>query len=150
MALRTSSSVERPDHTKEITGGEGDRMAQEPTSGKGIYRKGAATEEADLDIAAANDTLDLTGDDGPYESGQKSTGGAEALAGHIVSDDGNTFDVRIDWMADDGTVLVTEDRAALTNVSDIQFNLVVRSDHFEVRLVDNTGAAQVHGSVNAH
>lgn len=150
MALRDQADIEHPSGTRPIAGDQGERMRQEPNTGKGIYRKGAEEAEADIDIATSSSPIDLTGADGPFESGQRSTGGAEALAGHILDDNGNTFDVRVDWMDDQGNVLVTDDRSSLTGVSDVKFNLVVRSDHFEVRVVDNGGATAVHGTVNAH
>lgn len=148
MALRSGSDIERPDHTRSISGSTGDVMDQEPGTGKGVYRKGAATEEADVDVGSVNEPLDLTA--GNFASGQKDTGGAEALAGHIIDDNGNLFNVEIDWMDEDGNVLVTDSRDTLNGVSDVQFNLVIRSDHFEVRIEDNNGATAVHGSVNAH
>lgn len=139
----------RPDHSRLGVGDQGTPVRQEEDSGKQIQRKGAGSTEADIDIATADSPLDLAG--GDFESGQRSTGGAEALAGEIVSDDSATFTVFIDWLNDDGDVLITHNPAALTDVTDVDFNLIIRSDHFEVRVTDTSGGQnQINGSVNAH
>lgn len=131
---------ERPDHA-----------AREPSTGKGVVRRGAEAAESDIDIATKGSPRDLTSsDEGTYESGQRDTGGAEAIGGHILDDNGNTFDVEIDWLDDEGNVLVTYAPSELTNVSDVTFNIVARSDHFELRVKDNSGATSVHGTANAH
>lgn len=149
MAFKTPD-IPRPDHTSVGVGDQGDPVSQEPDSGKQIQRKGAGAEEADIDIATSSSPHDLDAD-GDFETGQRSTGGAEALAGEIVSDDSATFSVFIDWLDDDGNVLITHNPAALTDVTDVDFNIIVRSDHFELRVSDTSGGQnRIHGTANCH
>lgn len=151
MAFKTPD-IPRPDHTSVGVGDQGDPVSQEPDSGKQIQRKGAGSEEADIDIATSSSPHDLI-DDGDFESGQRSTGGAAELAGEIVSDDNNSFSVFVDWLDDDGNVLITHNPDALTDVPDrVDFDMIVRSDHFEVRVTDTSGGSQnnIHGTVNSH
>lgn len=148
MALN-SRGTNRPDHSRLVVGDEGDEIHQESGTGKQVHRKGAVSAEADIDIATSSSPMDLA--DGDFESDQRSTGGAEALAGEVVSDDSATFSVFVDWMDDDGNVLITHNPAALTDVTDVDFNLIIRSDHFEVRISDTSGGQnRIHGTINSH
>lgn len=151
MALNRNPSIERPDHSTVTVGNEGDPTAQEPESGKNVTRKGASAEQADIDVAAVNEPYDLVAE-GDYASGQRDTGGAEGIAGDIESADGNTFTVEIDWLSDDGEVLKTHAPSAMADAVNLDFNIVARSDHFEVRITDtsNAGSNGIHGTVNAH
>jgi len=150
MALNRKPSPERPDHTTATAGSSGEITAQEPGSGKPVHRRGGDESQADIDVGTVASPVDLT--TGDFNSGQRNVGGAEALAGDLISDDTNTFTVEVDWLDDDNNVTRTYSPSALTDVTEIQFNLIVRSDRFEVRVTDTSGGAQnnVHGSVNAH
>lgn len=142
--------VGHTDNARQIVGNQQDVLDQEPGSGKPVMRRGGPESEADIDVGTAASPIDLTG--GDFESGSKNAGGAEALGGKFISDDNNTFSVEIDWLDDDGNVAITSSPASLTDVTDVEFNLVMRSDRFEVRLTDTSGGAQnnVHGTANAH
>lgn len=147
--------VERPAYSKVIVGDQGDRVNQEPDSGKQIIRRGAASGEADIDVGNPTTPHDLIGN-GDYDSGPKNAGGAEALAGLLNSLDDERFSVKIDWLNDEGDTTITSSPGALQNVDtskeDLSFNLIMRSDRFKVRIVDESGAAQneIVGTVNAH
>lgn len=140
--------TERPDSVKVIGGEDGLPISQETGTGKPVYRRGAEAAVADIDIGTASNPLDLT--TGSFESGERNAGGAEALAIKLVDDTGGTFDVKVDWLNDDGNVTITEERAAMTNVSDLEANLIMRSDRFNLRVLNNSGATETHGTANAH
>ena len=151
MAVRTTVTIPRPDHTEGITGSQGDLTDQEPGTGKSIIRRGAGESNADIDVGTASSARDLIAD-GDFDSGAKNAGGAEALAGKFISDDSNTFSVFVDWLNDDDETVITSNPAALTDVTDVEFNLIMRSDRFKLRVEDTSAAGQnnVHGSANAH
>lgn len=151
MALKAPVAISRPDHTKVTVGDQGDATNQEAGTGKNVIRRGGTEAECDIDVATVAEPHDLI-DDGNFESGMRVTGGAEALAGDLISADGATFTVEVDWLNEDGEVLRTHDPSALQDVTELDFNLIVRSDRFEVRVMDTSGGAQnnIHGSINAH
>lgn len=150
MALRKSpASIEFPDHTVPVAGDQGNQIAQEPTSGKQVYRRGAVEAQADIDIGTNASPHDLNTSD--FESGPKNAGGAEALAGEITSQDSATFSVKVDWLNDENEVIITHEPAGLTDVTDVNFNLIMRSDRFELRVTDTSGGQnRIHGTANAH
>lgn len=151
MALGDPVNIPREDGTSIGVGDQGDPEAQEPETGKPVHRRGGTEEQCDIDVATASSPYDLIAE-GDFESGMKNTGGAEALAGEIKSDDSNTFTVEVNWLNEDGEVLLTHSPAALVDATDLDFHLIVRSDRFEVCVTDTSGAGQngIHGSVNAH
>lgn len=145
-----SPDIQRRDGSRLSAGAEGDVIAQEPGSGKAVHRRGADEANADIDIGTAASPRDLDAD-GDYESDNRNVGGAEALAGEVVSDDGATFTVYVDWLNDDNEVVITHSPSALTDVTDVDFNLIVRSDRFKVRVEDTSGGQnRIHGTINAH
>jgi len=151
MAFLSNIPTERPDHVTSISGDQGDPMNQEPGSGKQVYRRGAGESQADIDIGAASSPRDLDGGNNDFDSGAKNAGGAEALAGEITSDDSANFNVLVDWLDNDENVVITHDPASLQGVSDVEFNLVMRSDRFKVRVEDTSGGQnRIHGTVNSH
>lgn len=149
MALKRPD-IERPDGARLNAGNEGDVTDQEPGSGKPVFRRGADESNADIDMGTASSPFDLS--DADFASGVRNTGGAEALAGEFTSDDSETFSVEVDWLNDDNEVVLTHTPSGLTDATDVDFNLIVRSDRFELRLTDTSGASQnnVHGTANAH
>lgn len=150
MAIKTPDT-ERPDHAGLVTGDQGDVMNQEPGSGKQVLRRGGPESEADIDIGTASSPVDLDGGNNDFDSGAKNAGGAEALAGEITSDDGATFTVFVDWLNDSEEVVITHSPSGLTDVTDVDFNLIMRSDRFKVRVEDTSGGQnRVHGTMNAH
>lgn len=152
MALREAGSVtERPDHTRSVAGNQGNVMDQEPGSGKQVLRKGGAESEADINIGTAANPRDLNGGANDFASGPKNVGGSEAIAGEIISDDAAQFNVLVDWLDADDNVVATHNPPAIQGVTDVQFNLVSRSDRFEVRVEDASGGQnRIHGSINSH
>jgi len=148
MALRESPDNARPDNTVSPVGNEGDREKQEPGSGKPIIRRGAGEANSDIDIGSVSNTIDLTG--GRFETDPRNAGGAEALALEIVDDSGGTFDVTVQWLTDDNSVAIEHTPPALTNVTDLEANLIMRSDRFKLIVENNSSATQVHGTGNAH
>lgn len=130
-------------------GGDADLpLNQEPGSGKVVYRRGAVASEADIDIGNVSNPLDLTQSN--FSSGVRDAGGAEALAIEVIDDDGYTFNVEVDWYDDNGNITITHSPPSLTQVSDVEANLIMRSDKFELRIENNNGATSVHGTANAH
>lgn len=151
MAINDNPHPERQDGSSIVVGDQGDAINQEPETGKQVYRRGASEAQADIDVGTSSSPRDLIAD-GDFNSDARNAGGAEALAGKFISDDGNTFSVKVDWLNDDDETVITHEPAALTDVTDVEFNLIMRSDRFKVRIEDTSSAGQnnVHGTVNAH
>lgn len=147
------SPFEHPDDVIPTVGSQGLRQRQEPTSGKPINRLGAESAEADIDIGTSNNPTNIGSNGSEFQSGARSTGGAQELTGTVVSDQGNNFDIHIDWLDDNDNLLRTESPSAIQGVNNVDnFNIVTKSDRFELRITDVSGNAtnEIHGSANAH
>lgn len=151
MALNRNVEIERPDHTRLGVGNQGDPTAQEPESGKSVTRRGGTESEADINVGQAGAPRDLDGGANDFDSGPKNVGGSEAIAGQVISEDDATFNVEIDWLDSDENVVLTHNPSALQGVTDVDFNVISRSDRFKVRIEDASGGTNnVRGSINAH
>lgn len=133
-----------------LQGSEGIAIDQEADTGKALMRLGGEAAQADIDVGDTGTPHDLTSAD--YTSGGRDAGGAQYIAGLIVSDQSNTFSVKVDWLDDDGNVTATTQPSALTDATEVDFNLRMRSDKFEVTISDTSGAANndIRGTINAH
>lgn len=146
-----SSSTATPDGSAQVVGNQGDVMDQEPGSGKQVLRRGGPESEADINIGTASNPLDLDGGANDFDSGARNVGGSEAIAGEIISDDSANFNVLVDWLDANDNVVITHSPSAIQGVSDVEFNLVSRSDRFKVRVEDASGGQnRIHGSINSH
>lgn len=153
MALRPQDpGTDRPDESSQVVGDEGLLVFQEPDSGKWVYRKGGDESQTDINVGTASSPRDLIAD-GDYASGERNTGGSEAIAGEFSTDDGNSFNVEIDWIDEDGNVVETHDPNPGQDITgSFEFAWRIRSDRWELRVEDTSNAAQnnVHGSANVH
>lgn len=119
---------------------------------KPVYRRGASETETDVNVGTTDNPVDMI-DAGDYDSGPRNTGGAEAIAGEFETDDGNAFNVEIDWLDANEDVVATHDPPAAQGVTgSIEFAWRVRSDRWRLRVEDASGAAQnrIRGSANTH
>lgn len=151
MAIRTNpTGTSRQDNTKEVVGNTGDPLDQESGSGKPVMRRGGDESNSDIDVGTTSSQVDLS--NGDFDSGTKNAGGAEALAGKLVSDSSETFSVEVKWLDDNENTTIKATPSALTDVTDVEFNLIMRSDRFDVKVTDTSGNSpnNVHGSINAH
>lgn len=151
MALKKPNTA-RPDHAGLQAGNQGDVMKQEPVSGKSVIRRGAAENEADIDIGTSNNPRDLDGGANDFDSGARNAGGAEALVMQVTSDDNANFNIHVDWLDDDENVVITTSKSALQGTNDVELaSLKMRSDRYKVRVEDASGGQnRIHGSINAH
>lgn len=142
---------ERPDFSTVLVGDNDEALNQEVGTGKAVFRRGAEEAQADIDIGSQSSPHDLIGD-GDFTSGNRNTGGAEALAGFITSDDDRNFTITVTWNDSDNQSIISDSPDPLTQTSEVKFNLIVRSDRFDVTVTDESGAGQnnIRGSVNAH
>lgn len=132
-----------------LIGNEGIAIDQEADTGKGLMRLGGDAAQADIDVGTAASPHDLQS--GDYESGDKDAGGAQYLAGKLKSAQDANFTVTVDWLDDDGNTTISSSPSALTDTSDVEFNLLMRSDKFKVSITDTSGGANdLQGTINAH
>lgn len=152
MALFQPSEIDIPDrspNSKLTVGTEGAPYAQDDQ--KSINRMGAGAEDADVDIGTSSSPHDLDSGNNNFSSGIRSVGGATELSGQIISDDNAQFNIKVDWVDDDGNVAITHAKPALQGVTDVYFNIIMRSDRFKLRVEDASGGQnRVHGSSNSH
>lgn len=144
---------QRPDDAIPIVGDQGLRNRQEPTTGKPINRLGGESAESDVDIGTDAEPTNIGNNGSEFKSGIRSTGGAQEITMTVVSDQSNNFDVNIDWYDENGNLLRTESPSPLQAVNDISnANIITKSDNFELRITDVSGAAdnEIHGTANAH
>lgn len=151
MALNNPANIEFPDGARPVVGNQGDVVAQEPSSGKQVHRRGGDESATDVNVGTVAEPRDLIAD-GDFSTGTRNTGGAEALAGEFVSTDSNAFNVLVDWLDADENVVHTHAPAPIQGVTDVDFSLRVRSDRWQLRVEDASGAGQnrVRGSANVH
>lgn len=145
--------AEFPGNGFPVVGDKGLRTAQEPSTGKPINRLGGESAQSDVDIGTADEPVNIGTGGSKFESGTRDTGGAQELSGTVISDQSNTFNIKVEWQDDDGNSLREEAPSSLQGVTDVtEFNLIVKSDHFNLIVEDASGNAtnEVHGSANAH
>ena len=159
MGFRTSAHTYRRDHTALTVGSEGTEILQ--SQQKLVSRTGAASTIADTDVESSEggNSWDLVADgdfvvptNAPAGITSYSIGGASEISGAIYSLDSNNFDIKIEWLDNTGATLYTDQPSAIQSVSDVKFNLIVRSDRAKITISDSSGAAQnrILGSMNAH
>jgi len=136
-----------------LKGNEDIAVDQESGTGKIVLRIGGDAGESDIDIGSASSPVNIGTGGSEFQSGQRSTGGAQELALTVVSASSATFDVNIDWMDENGNVLRTESPSAAQGVTDVEkLTIITVSDNFQLRITDASGNTtnNVHGSANAH
>lgn len=109
--------------------------------GRQVTRTGNVTTQSNIDIGAQGSPHDLIADGG-FDSGARNVAGANALSGKVQSQDSNTFSVHVDWNDADGNTILTSSPSSLSAVTDVEFRLIVRSPNFNLRVTDDSGAAQ--------
>lgn len=140
----------RPDDTKLIVGSEGTPLDQ--SAGKLITRVGVQQEDADFDV----DT-DLVAN-GDRVIGPVNIGGTAELEGGFISQDGEAFDVIVEFLSDPAddttrTVLFSETFSATDSSPDLDLlNIGIRGERVRITVTDTSGAGQnvVTGTVNFH
>lgn len=163
MAIKSSSTVERPDHTRLQAGSEGAEFLQ---SGQKIVTRGGATAaEADFDIESFDVTdkdFVLTDEKSDQISGNHpDTGGTSTMVVMIESSDDVQFSIEVEFIKDDGTTLVTVDQYVDSDMLStspsngnhyVFFTLAMASDIWDLKVVDESGGGQnnINGSINVH
>jgi hypothetical protein len=95
--------------------------------------------DADISNADASTT---------FETGEQNISGASEIGCGFNSNDGNTFDVVVEWTDGAGTVRHTQRPDKLQGITDEEAVIVVKSTHFNLKLEGNS--SDVDGTVNAH
>lgn len=164
MALRESSSVERPDHTRLIAGTEGSEFLQDGK--KIVTRAGSASSEADFDISSYNlvndgDWVLSTEKSSDISGDVPSTGGADEIVISIESGDDKEFSVEVKWYGDNGNEINTIDHdidsdmisSSPTNGNHHVFVAVaLASDSWDIVIKDESSndPNNISGSINVH
>jgi len=165
MAIKKSTDIERPDHTSLQAGSEGVEILQDGQ--KIVTRGGAPASESDFDIIKDNSgtnwdlaidgDFNIPGDTPASRKDDPDVGGTVKFAGAIISENNNSFDFTIDWVDDNGKVLVSQKFSSSTGGIDSNHNIkfekvYTKGDFMQITITDTSGGANnnIHGSINFH
>ena len=139
-----SGVVGSPDGSQTISGDEGAEVLQEGS--QLVVKTGIAGDQRDYDI----DSVNITDDDVEVATPDE-IGATSELSGALESDNGELFDIKVKWLADDDTTLYTETFGSDTDI--VLAAVTVKSDHVAVNVVDQSAdgtANSVTGTLNFH